>query len=66
MVYTMGENSPMTLTQQNLYSVHFAAVLKMIILLTYLISCQHVEKRNIEKALKFHCCSSKTEGDMNF
>ena len=32
---------------------------KIIISATYLISCQHVEKRNIDKVLECYCCRSK-------
>ena len=40
--------------------------LEVLFIIIIIITCQHVVKRNINKVMKFYCCSSKTEEVTNF
>ena len=56
----MGENSPLTLTFKH-SDVDVVTIFKIIISPAHLISCNRMQKRNIDEVIKFYCCSSKIE-----
>ena len=64
--YSVAENSPLTFTQWNFYVLTLWKFLKNTFSLTYVISCLHMEKRNVDKVMKLYYTSSKMERVMNF